>query len=189
MGENTPLLAVWSEASGKSGLLARAKERSREHDCLGIKPLHQQDRQQGLKVAQLSAEAAAGSNELVRASRWGCCCQRTGESGSSQGQLALSNLCANMQCSHVACASLLRQTRPRPGLARALMPQSRCQRNQVLHQRLRGLLDRHPNLSEVDFHKFKSTNAKTEIVDTLLAECSHCVRNVGVPADAGGSDT
>ena len=64
------LLALQREASGKSGLSARAKERSGEHGCLGIEPHSLTGTQAtGGKVAQLSTEAAVGSNRPIRV----CC--------------------------------------------------------------------------------------------------------------------
>ena len=39
-----------------------------------------------------------------------------------------------------------------------------------------------------DFHKSKSMNTKTEIMNTLLAECLHCMCGIDIPADAAGSD-
>ena len=68
--EHPPPCSSQKAASNESGLSVGVKERSRKHDCLGIKPSHQKDHQQGLKVTQLLAEAAVGSNEPIRASRW-----------------------------------------------------------------------------------------------------------------------
>ena len=71
VADHTPLLALWSEASGKVGLLAGVKERSRQHS-LENQPQNRKDHQQGLKmVTQLSLEAAVGGSKPIGLDCWG----------------------------------------------------------------------------------------------------------------------
>ena len=69
------------------------------------------------------------------------------------------------------------------------MPRSRCSRDQLSCQRLlKGLLDGLHDLSDNNFHNSEWMNAKTEIVDALLAERLCCARGIDIPADTGSPD-